>query len=233
MNLSQDSDGSKRMPAVDAGELSVIFKKAASRGLRSAAMHRHSLTYQQKKYLIGMLAVLNIGILSATVAQDNSTRVKEMRTLESIVATQPETKQVVIQPVAEPDVVDTTIEAVKVTPTPTPTSTPKPTTAVAGVSMTRVSGTKTDWLRAAGIPENVWGCADALVTKESGWRVNATNPSSGAYGLPQALPGSKMASAGADWQYNPVTQLRWMAGYVNKYGGWCGALNFQIANGWY
>lgn len=57
---------------------------------------------------------------------------------------------------------------------------------------------------------------------------------SGAYGLPQALPGSKMASAGADWATNPITQIKWMYGYVNsRYGGSCNARAFKIANGWY
>jgi len=89
-----------------------------------------------------------------------------------------------------------------------------------------------------GIARQIFGsqfsCADALITKESGWRVNATNPSSGAYGLPQALPGSKMASAGADWRTNPATQLRWMKSYVDsRYGGICGAWNHSQANNWY
>jgi len=79
-----------------------------------------------------------------------------------------------------------------------------------------------------------YACADALITKESGWRVNATNPSSGAYGLPQALPGSKMASMGADWRTNPVTQLRWMKSYVDsRYGGVCAAWNHWQSNHWY
>jgi hypothetical protein len=79
-----------------------------------------------------------------------------------------------------------------------------------------------------------FSCIDALITRESGWRVNATNPSSGAYGLPQALPGSKMASAGADWRTNPVTQLRWMKSYVDgRYGGACGAWNFWQSHHWY
>ena len=97
-----------------------------------------------------------------------------------------------------------------------------------------ISGTKVEWMTQAGIPESLWGCVDALVTRESGWRVTAQNPTSPAYGLPQSLPGSKMASAGADWQTNPVTQLRWMTGYVNaRYGGYCQANAFQIANNWY
>lgn len=60
-----------------------------------------------------------------------------------------------------------------------------------------------------------------------------THGGSGAYGAPQALPGNKMASAGADWATNLATQIRWMQGYVQKYGGSCGALSYQIAHGSY
>lgn len=98
----------------------------------------------------------------------------------------------------------------------------------------QVSGSHQDWLRAAGVPKDVWSCASALVMRESGWRVDATNPTSGAYGLPQALPGNKMATAGADWRTSPVTQLKWMDGYVtSRYGGWCQANSFQLSHGWY
>ena len=96
-----------------------------------------------------------------------------------------------------------------------------------------VTGTCADWIRAAGVAEADVAAALDLINHESGCRPNATNAYSGAYGIPQALPGSKMASAGADWQTNPVTQIRWMAGYVNRYGGWQGALNFWYAHGWY
>lgn len=82
-------------------------------------------------------------------------------------------------------------------------------------------------------PVSVDSCLSTLISRESGWNVKATNPSSGAYGLPQALPGSKMASAGSDWATNPATQIRWMKEYVRHYGGSCAALDFQIRNGWY
>jgi hypothetical protein len=59
-----------------------------------------------------------------------------------------------------------------------------------------------------------WGAFNSLVMGESGWNVHATNPTSGAYGIPQALPASKMASAGADWATSGYTQLRWMMGYL-------------------
>ncbi|MFE9764706.1 transglycosylase SLT domain-containing protein [Streptomyces sp. NPDC005808] len=73
-----------------------------------------------------------------------------------------------------------------------------------------------------------------IVEHESGWDVDATNSSSGAYGLVQALPGSKMASAGSDWKTNPETQIEWGLNYMNdRYGSPVGAWNFWQANGWY
>lgn len=73
-----------------------------------------------------------------------------------------------------------------------------------------------------------------IIERESGWNHTIANPSSGAYGLPQALPGNKMSSHGADWQTNPYTQLSWMYDYmVNRYGSIQGALNFWNANHWY
>ena len=89
------------------------------------------------------------------------------------------------------------------------------------------------WAKEAGVSEDNLFPALSLIYKESGCRVSATNASSGAYGIPQALPGNKMASAGADWQTNPVTQIKWMAGYVSRYGGWAGAWAFWQAHGWY
>ncbi|MEV7613822.1 transglycosylase SLT domain-containing protein [Streptomyces sp. NPDC089799] len=73
-----------------------------------------------------------------------------------------------------------------------------------------------------------------IVEHESGWNPSATNASSGAYGLVQALPGSKMASAGADWKTNPATQIKWGLDYMNsRYGSPVGAWNFWQANHWY
>lgn len=78
-----------------------------------------------------------------------------------------------------------------------------------------------------------YNCLVSLWNKESGWRVNAYNPS-GAYGIPQALPGSKMATAGADWQTNPATQITWGLNYIaGVYGTPCGAWGHSQANNWY
>ncbi len=82
--------------------------------------------------------------------------------------------------------------------------------------------------------DDQFSCLDAVWTQESGWRVDAANPSSGAFGIPQALPGSKMASAGSDWQTNPATQIKWGLGYIkDRYGSPCGAQSFKAGHGWY
>ncbi|MEV8390639.1 MULTISPECIES: transglycosylase SLT domain-containing protein [unclassified Streptomyces] len=84
------------------------------------------------------------------------------------------------------------------------------------------------------VPADQFQCFSNLVNKESTWNYQAQNPSSGAYGLVQALPGSKMSSAGADWRTNPATQIKWGLGYMaDRYGSPCGAWSFSQANGWY
>lgn len=79
-----------------------------------------------------------------------------------------------------------------------------------------------------------WTCLNPLWQRESGWNYRARNPSSGAYGIPQALPGRKMASAGADWASNPATQIRWGLSYIaSRYGTPCGAWAHSQSTGWY
>ena len=78
-----------------------------------------------------------------------------------------------------------------------------------------------------------FSCLYPLWAHESGWSVTAYNPA-GAYGIPQALPGSKMASAGPDWQTNAATQIRWGLEYIEgMYGSPCGAWDHEQATGWY
>ena len=77
-------------------------------------------------------------------------------------------------------------------------------------------------------------CAADIIARESGWDVQATNRGTGAYGLAQALPATKMASAGPDWRGNPLTQLRWMRDYVgSRYGDACRAWDFWRTHSWY
>lgn len=87
---------------------------------------------------------------------------------------------------------------------------------------------------ARGWGDSEFQCLVTLWNRESGWNPYAMNTSSGAYGIPQALPGSKMASAGADWQTNPVTQITWGLNYITgRYGSPCSALAHSNSVGWY
>jgi hypothetical protein len=91
-----------------------------------------------------------------------------------------------------------------------------------------------DMVLARGWGEGEFNCLVSLWNKESGWNVYAQNPSSGAYGIPQALPGNKMASAGADWATNAATQISWGLGYISgRYGTPCGAWGHSQNVGWY
>src|SRR5438067_1366703 len=110
------------------------------------------------------------------------------------------------------------------TPTPTPTPTPKPTGSYGSAYSIAQSM----------VPSGQFACFSNIIERESGWNVHATNPSSGAYGLGQALPASKMASAGSDWEDNPATQIKWVLSYMDsRYGSPCGAWSFWQSHNWY
>ena len=82
-------------------------------------------------------------------------------------------------------------------------------------------------------PSSQWACLDKVWTKESNWQYDAQN-ASGAYGIPQSLPASKMASAGSDYMTNPATQIRWGLGYISSvYGTPCNAWAHEVNDGWY
>jgi hypothetical protein len=85
-----------------------------------------------------------------------------------------------------------------------------------------------------GFGSDQFSCLDSLYNRESGWNVHADNPSSSAYGIPQALPGSKMSSAGSHWADDPATQIRWGLGYIKaRYGTPCGAWGHSESHNWY
>jgi hypothetical protein len=86
----------------------------------------------------------------------------------------------------------------------------------------------------AGFKIDQFPCLDKLWKRESGWNHRASNNSSGAYGIPQALPGSKMASEGSDWRTSPATQIKWGLGYIKgRYNSPCGAWSHSQNTGWY
>jgi len=97
------------------------------------------------------------------------------------------------------------------------------------------AGSHTDWMAAAGIAESDYGYVEYIISSESGWGVTKWNYSgSGAYGLGQALPASKMAAYGDDYMTNPVTQLKWATSYaVGRYGSWANAYAFWTNNRWW
>ncbi|MBW9108376.1 aggregation-promoting factor C-terminal-like domain-containing protein [Microbacterium trichothecenolyticum] len=141
----------------------------------------------------------------------------------------------------EPAALDRGNYTVYVKPKPTPTvqaSTPTSSRGWRPPFVTPDPGTAQaiayDMVLARGWGDDQFACLVALWQKESGWRVNAYNASSGAYGIPQALPGSKMATAGADWETNPATQITWGLGYIGgRYGTPCGAWDHSQRTGWY
>lgn len=118
---------------------------------------------------------------------------------------------------------------------------------IAKGTKTIILGTRAEWLVAAGVSPADYAAVDYIIGKESGWCPTKWQGEYGAcpayhgaptsagvgYGLCQATPGYKMASAGADWSTNPVTQLRWCSNYAKRYGGWQGAYNFWIVNRWW
>jgi hypothetical protein len=140
---------------------------------------------------------------------------------------------------------DAASQAFTVTSTPKITSTPAPATGTSAgggaptvpagppPNPSSAQGIAYGLLPAYGFSTDQWGCLDDLWQQESGWVYNAEN-ASGAYGIPQALPGSKMASAGPDWQTDPTTQIKWGLGYIKSlYGTPCGAWSHEESFGWY
>lgn len=84
------------------------------------------------------------------------------------------------------------------------------------------------------VPVSQFACFDDIITRESSWNIHAVNPSSGAYGLPQALPGDKMGSIASDWRDDAVTQIKWAISYMDgRYGSPCAAWSFWQAHNWY
>ena len=123
----------------------------------------------------------------------------------------------------------------------TSTASSSETTGGAGVTTTAppadptsAEATAQGMLASFGYSSSQWPCLYDIWQRESGWNVYATNAASGAYGIPQSLPGDKMASAGADWQTDAATQIRWGLGYIKSvYGTPCGAWANEEAYGYY
>ena len=109
------------------------------------------------------------------------------------------------------------------------------TVSYAVVTASLPSGSHNDWMAAAGIAQSDFGYVEYIIDSESGWGATKYNyGGSGAYGLGQALPASKMAAFGDDYMTNPVTQLKWANSYaVGRYGSWANAYSFWTVNRWW
>jgi hypothetical protein len=107
-------------------------------------------------------------------------------------------------------------------------------TLAAPADPTAAQATAKAMLASFGFGSDQWSCLYSLWERESTWNVYAENASSGAYGIPQSLPGDKMASAGADWQTDATTQIRWGLGYIKSvYGTPCAAWQNEVNLGYY
>lgn len=102
------------------------------------------------------------------------------------------------------------------------------------LELSTIDDKKVKLMKTVGIEESDYQYVDYIVSHESSWNYKAVNPSSGAYGLCQALPGTKMGTIASDWQTNPVTQLTWCDNYAEeRYGSWQSAYEFWIKNNWW
>ena len=142
--------------------------------------------------------------------------------------------QQAVQPASQP----TTQQAAVASPTSTSTSTPTPSATPKATPSPAPSGSPQSiaqsMLKSFGWSSSQFSCLKPLWQHESSWSVSASNSSTGAYGIPQAAPGSKMASAGPDWKTNASTQIKWGLGYIKStYGSPCAAWSHEQADGWY
>jgi hypothetical protein len=167
------------------------------------------------------------------------------RATASLTPTPTTTVEIALYPEATPTAAPTTPPAPAVTTTPAPAATRAPaatkptlkTTTVAAAGCSSYTGNRLiacKLLPSFGFATSQMSSLDPMWARESGWNAQAQNPSSGAYGIPQALPGSKMATAGSDWSTNPATQIKWGLDYIKqRYGSPAAAWSFWQANGWY
>jgi hypothetical protein len=126
-----------------------------------------------------------------------------------------------------------TVAATSAAATSSPSAAPSPSAAAPGPSGSpqRIAAAM---LGSFGWPASEFACLDPLWEHESGWSATADNAGTGAYGIPQALPGAKMASAGPDWQTDAATQIKWGLEYIkDTYGSPCAAWDHEQATGWY
>ncbi|MGM1016484.1 MAG: transglycosylase SLT domain-containing protein [Actinomycetota bacterium] len=225
------------MEKADRGELSVA--SVAPRPVTPTARR-----WSRRRGVVGVFAsVAVVGFAAAMVAPTgvalaDPIEPEQAQTVFSLAAEDTQDLTVTVDG-AKISPVDRGVFDVYVTPTPTPEPEPELASTEAsgdapapapGPQPYTGGGAPAEWMAAAGIAESDWGYVEYIVSKESGWNPNATNASSGACGLVQALPCSKVPGNG----YDPVDNLRWANGYATgRYGSWGDAYNFWTSNHWW
>ena len=192
-------------------------------------MPKHALTLKRPRLSTGLGYLFVSSLVMVTAVDPYSRLLASVATIQSFDADQIEYQQLTVVPVSssgfdrgEFEVVDGA-NAVKLT--------------VKNASVPEIGSAKDFALKtvtARGWEFTQYSCLVKLWERESNWRLSATNKSSGAYGIPQSLPATKMASAGSDWRTNPETQIRWGVGYIDsRYGSPCAALAHSDEHNWY
>jgi len=190
---------------------------------------KHALTLKRPRLSTGLGYLFVSSLVMVTAVDPYSGLLASVATIQSFDADQIEYQQLTVVPVSssgfdrgEFEVVDGA-NAVKLT--------------VKNASVPEIGSAKDFALKtvtARGWEFTQYSCLVKLWERESNWRWSATNKSSGAYGIPQSLPATKMASAGSDWRTNPETQIRWGVGYIDsRYGSPCAALAHSDEHNWY
>jgi len=190
---------------------------------------KHAQTFKRPRLSTGLGYLFVSSLVMVTAVDPYSGLLASVATIQSFDADQIEYQQLTVVPVSssgfdrgEFEVVDGA-NAVKLT--------------VKNASVPEIGSAKDFALKtvtARGWEFTQYSCLVKLWERESNWRWSATNKSSGAYGIPQSLPATKMASAGSDWRTNPETQIRWGVGYIDsRYGSPCAALAHSDEHNWY
>jgi len=221
-------------------------RHVSRRGVNSADVvppvlpHRPTPRWSRRRGVVGvfagcaalLFAAAYVGPMGAVVS---SAQAEEPQTVTLFAEGLNDTQEVSTSGQREAPTLDRASYNVYLKPKPTPTPTPSPreqgsSDGGGGPLFYTGGGAPAEWMAAAGIAESDMGYVDYIVSRESGWNPNATNRSSGACGLVQALPCSKVPGNG----YDPVDNLRWATGYATgRYGSWAGAYSFWTSNHWW
>jgi hypothetical protein len=184
----------------------------AAQAQQQAAMHRAVVTQPASHQAANHQVAKPQPAGTATTGPSQAAARQSQQAVQS--ASQPTTQQAAV---ASPTSTSTTPKA---TPSPAPSGSPQ--------------SIAQSMLKSFGWSPGQFSCLKPLWQHESSWSVSASNSSTGAYGIPQAAPGSKMASAGPDWKTNASTQIKWGLGYIKStYGSPCAAWSHEQADGWY